>query len=114
MRQSNNRLDQLEDIAVFYVYDPRNLEVTGPHGKRLMVLTPVFDSVTEKIVEGPIPVGFDGPVRLPRYTNRAIFSPMGSVSVLRTHYRQPYLAHVRNEGNKAARLRITCLGHCPA
>jgi len=110
VREEHNLRDKLEDIAEFYGYDPRWVGVTGPKGKRLRVLTPVYQGEREKIVTGTIPVGFDGSVRLPRRTARAIYSPVGSVSVLKPSYHQPYLVDVRNEGTADAHLRITCIG----
>jgi hypothetical protein len=80
LKQTHNRLDKMEDTANFYEYDPRWVGVTGPRGRNLMVLSPVYRSRNEKIVAGTIPPGFDGQVRLPKRTQRAIFSPTGSVS----------------------------------
>ena len=110
VREEHNLRDKLEDIAEFYGYDPRWVGVTGPKGKRLRVLTPVYQGEREKIVTGTIPAGFDGSVRLPKRTARAIYSPVGSVSVIHASYRQPYLAHVRNEGTRDASFKITCIG----
>jgi hypothetical protein len=114
LRQSHNRLDNAEDIAKFYKYNPRWVGATGPKGKRLMVLNPVYQCEREKIVAGPIPAHFNGSVRLPKGTERAIYSPIGSVSLIYPSYHQPYLVDVRNEGTADACLRITCLGYWPS
>jgi len=113
LRESYNVRDKLEDMAEFYGYDPRWIADTGPRGKRLRILDPVYQGEKEKIVAGTIPANFDGSVRLPKGTGRAIYSAIGSVSVIHPSYHQPYLVHVRNEGNADAHLRITCLGSWP-
>ena len=110
LRQAHNRLDNAEDTAKFYDFDTRRVAATGPKGKKLKVLAPVFCGPREKIIEGPIPVGFDGYVRLPKYTQRAIYRPSGSVSIREVHYGQPCSAHVHNDGNSDAYLGITCIG----
>jgi len=110
LRQAHNRLDNAEDTAKFYGYDPRWVGATGPKGKRLRLLEPVYHGEREKIIVGTIPAGFDGCVRLPKGTERAIYSPIGSVSVVYLSYHQPYLVDVRNEGSSDAYLRITCIG----
>jgi hypothetical protein len=110
LRQAHNRLDNAEDTAKFYEYDPRWVGATGPKGKQLMLLTPVYQSEREKIVAGTIPANSDSYLRLPKGTKRAIYSPIGSVSVIYLSYHQPYLVDVRNEGNTDAYLRITCIG----
>jgi len=110
LRQSHNRLDCAEDIAKFYCYDSRWLALTGPKGKNLMVLAPVFGDERKKIVEGPIPVGFDGYLRLLKGTRRVIYKPSGSISTSEPSHHQPYLVRARNEGNRAGSLRMTCIG----
>ena len=114
LKEAYNTIDKREEIAEFYGYDPRWIETTGPRGKRLKVLEPVYESEKEKIISGSIPVNYDGVVRLPKGTSRAIYhTDKGSVSVIHPSYHRPYLVHVRNEGIRDTDLRITCLGSWP-
>jgi hypothetical protein len=110
VREEHNARDKLEDISEFYGYSARWIGATGPKGKELKVLNPVYRGEKEKIVAGTIQVGFDGAVRLPKGTERAIYSPVGSISVRYPSYHHPYLVDVRNEGNEDAHLTITCIG----